>query len=61
MSDKEKNVETCAKKDCPFIPYCNRYRLDEHKGVECETQTNILLAASRLVKKKELRINEITG
>ena len=45
-------METCVKKECPFIPYCKHYRLDEDKGAECETQERLLAAANVLRKRR---------
>lgn len=46
-------METCVKKDCPFIPYCKDYKLDEDKGPRCEIQGKILEAAKGLEVSRE--------
>ena len=53
LSDiEEAFMETCVKKNCPFIPYCRDYRLAEDKGERCKTQEAILKAAEKLQEER---------
>lgn len=44
-------METCVKKDCPFIPYCKDYKLVTDK-TDCPTQDKIMRAAKQLERRK---------